>query len=209
MSTRATLLAAAALALLGTGLLIVAHRAPAVDGAPEPAPRHREPPAVATGQELPPQWPQFRPTRLTLSSGSGAASAPVDPVGVDRDGNLALPDDADRVGWWRGGSRAGAPFGTVVVAGHLDTADDPAGFLVGLGALSPGDVVELASRSERQRYLVLRNYLLPRADLSSSSDLFEQRRRHRLVLITCGGPYDDVRGRYLHNRVVEAIPVAG
>jgi hypothetical protein len=132
----------------------------------------------------------------------------VDPVDVV-DGVLELPEDADRVGWWRGGSRAGSPFGTVVVAGHLDSATDPVGYLAGLTGLAAGELVELSDGEERQRYRVVRNYLLPSADLSSRSDLFAQQRRHRLLLITCGGPYDQVRGRYRDNRIVEAVPVVG
>ena len=92
-----------------------------------------EPDPVAVGDPLPPQWPEFRPTRVVLRPEAGGGAAPVDPVGVVA-GSLELPDDADRVGWWRGGSRAGTPFGTVVVAGHLDSATDPSGFLAGLAA---------------------------------------------------------------------------
>ncbi len=173
---------------------------------PATAPDPGDVPPAATGRALPPQWPEFRPTRLTLRPGTGDAPAPVDPVGVTS-GRLALPDDADRVGWWTGGATAGAPFGTVVIAGHLDSASDPAGHLAGLTTLAPDDLVDLATTTKHQRYRVVSNYLLPSADLSRRSDLFEQRRPHRLLLITCGGPYDHERGRYRDNRIVEAVPV--
>jgi hypothetical protein len=177
------------------------------DGPSAAAPTDGDAPGpVALGDPLPPQWPEFRPTRVVLRPDAGGGAAPVDPVGVV-DGSLQLPDDADRVGWWRGGSRAGTPFGTVVVAGHLDSATDPAGFLAGLAALTSGDLVELASSGAQQRYRVVGNYLLPSADLSRRSDLFDQRRRHRLLLVTCGGPYDRAQGRYRDNRIVEAVPV--
>lgn len=165
-------------------------------------------PPAARGRELPAQWPEIRPEALTLRPGSGGPVAPVDPVRVV-DGVLDLPEDPDRVGWWRDGARAGAPFGTVVVAGHLDTTDDPEGFLVGLGELRPGDLVDLADDREHQRYRVTGNYLLPSADLSHRSDLFVQQRPHRLLLITCAGPFDPELGRYQDNRIVEAVPVAG
>ena len=161
---------------------------------------------AATGRRLPRQWPDFRPTRLGLGAAAYGATAPVDPVAVVGRA-LELPDDADRVGWWRGGARAGTPFGTAVVAGHLDTATDPAGYLAALAALRPGDRVVLSAPGRRQAYEVVRNYLLPSADLSARSDLFEQQRTHRLLLVTCGGPYDRERGRYLDNRVVEAVPI--
>lgn len=207
------LVAAAVLAAVGVCLLVASLAGSLRDPSPrvDPPPGsgvHADPPGVRTGRELPPQWAQFRPTRLTLRPEAGGATAPVDPVTV-AGGTLTLPEDADRVGWWRGGSRAASPFGTVVVAGHLDTATDPAGYLAGLAGLVEGDLVELASGSDRQRYRVTSNYLLPSALLSAGSGLFEQRRSHRLVLITCGGPFDQQAGSYRDNRVVEAVPVPG
>ncbi|MGH3346711.1 MAG: class F sortase [Nocardioides sp.] len=163
-------------------------------------------PPAAEGQPLPPQWPEFEPGRLSLGATADRVIAAVDPVSVEG-GTLGLPEDADRVGWWRDGSLAGAPFGTVLVAGHLDSDTDPAGYLATLAAVEPGDVVELTGEGDRQRYRVTRNYLLPRADLSARSDLFEQQRPHRLVLITCGGAYDVAAGRYEFNRIVVAQPV--
>ena len=111
--------------------------------------------------------PSWVPTRLTLHPEAGGASAPVVPVAVVGR-TLTLPDDADTVGWWRGGSRVGSPFGTAVVAGHLDSVTDPAGSpRRPLGAWCPGDLVELGSEQEQVRYRVVRNDLLPSADLSS------------------------------------------
>ena len=163
-------------------------------------------PPAQTGESLPPQWAAFRPTSLTLGAGF-AGSAEVAAVGVV-EGQLSLPEDADRVGWWRDGARVGSPFGTAVVAGHLDSKTDPAGYLAGLAVLAEGDEVELADGTIHQRYRVVRNYLLPRADLSARSDLFEQDRPHRLLLITCGGPYDQGAGGYAFNRIVVAVPVS-
>lgn len=165
-------------------------------------------PPAQRGRPLPAQWPEIRPTTLTLLSGTGGPTAPVDPVRVVGR-SLSLPDDPDRVGWWQAGARAGAPFGTILLAGHLDSVEDPVGFLAGLAALRPGDLVEVSAGSSRQAYRVSRNYLLPSADLSRRSDLFDQQRPHRLLLITCGGPYDRELGRYRDNRVVEAEPVTG
>ena len=167
MTGRGGRLAAVALAgLVAVGLLVVATWGTPPDeqagGRPVPT---QEPPAdqdttgppAATGRVLPSQWPEFVPTRLAVGE---AAAAQVEPVAV-ADGTLALPVDADRVGWWRDGSRAGAPFGTVVLAGHLDSDTDPAGYLAGLAAVAPGDVVELSGGGERQDYRVTDNYLLP------------------------------------------------
>jgi hypothetical protein len=55
--------------------------------------------------------------------------APVEPVGIRDDGQMALPDDVDRLGWYRFGPVPGAE-GSAVLAGHVDDAEQ------GLGALA-------------------------------------------------------------------------
>ena len=57
------------------------------------------------------------------------------PVGLRADGSLVIPDDPQVVGWWTGGSMAGEPFGSVVLAGHVDSAARGVGVLAGLAGL--------------------------------------------------------------------------
>ena len=56
--------------------------------------------------------------------------AAVDPVGVEPDGQMTLPADVDRVGWYRFGPAPGDD-GSAVIAGHVDDREQ------GLGALAP------------------------------------------------------------------------
>src|SRR5690349_6259807 len=70
--------------------------------------------------------PDAEPPRLVvLPSGRRVALRPARTL---RHGLLGVPDDVRRAGWWRGSARLGAPFGSTLVAGHVDGTDQ------GLGA---------------------------------------------------------------------------
>jgi hypothetical protein len=146
----------------------------------------------------------FRPTVLVLP---GGRSAPVLDSGVHSDGSLVIPDDPSTVGWWNGGALAGDAFGSVVVAGHVDSARYGLGAMAQLKTLKAGDVVELRTAGHRQRYLVSVRNELPQAELAGRTDAFRQDIPPRLVLITCGGAFDPNRHRYQDNLIIFANPV--
>lgn len=143
------------------------------------------------------------PTLLTLPSG---AAVPVDPAGVDPVGALSVPADPARVGWWTGGAQVGEPFGSVVIAGHIDSRRYGVGQMAALRDVVPGDVVTAGAPDVSVAYRVESVVLIAKADLSADSELFDQEGPHRLVLITCDGEYDRSTGRYADNLVVTAVP---
>ncbi|MDQ6783653.1 MAG: class F sortase [Actinomycetota bacterium] len=65
--------------------------------------------------------------------------APVVTEPVSAGGSLGVPDDPMTLGWWSGGPEPGAPEGTSVIDGHVDSANRGRGALVRLQGLSPGD----------------------------------------------------------------------
>jgi hypothetical protein len=146
----------------------------------------------------------FRPRLLALP---GGAVAPVQASGVHADGALVIPDDPATVGWWDGGALAGEPYGSVVLAGHVDSARYGIGVMARLRTLAAGDVVEVRDGERRLRYRVTGRRSLPQAELAARSDAFRQDVAGRLVLITCGGAFDPVRHRYQENLVVYASPL--
>jgi hypothetical protein len=185
-------------------------RAAVLRPAPVVAPRNAGPAAPAgTAQAAPVgraydvRSRAFRPTRLVLPAGR---SAPVSAVGLRRDGSLVIPDDPQVVGWWAGGSRPGDAFGSVVVAGHVDSASRGIGVLATLPRLRAGEVVTLTAGRRTVRYVVVSGGLVPQTQLSRSSGLFRGDGEPQLVLITCGGPFDPVRHHYADNYVVVARP---
>lgn len=160
-------------------------------------------PAASVGRDLP--GPAvFVPTTVILPDGT---SAPVVPVGLHPDGALVVPDDVGTVGWWTGGSRAGEPFGSVVVAGHVDSAARGIGVFVQLKRLVPGQVVQLAAGAEHARYRIASATLVPQARLAEDAGIFRVDGEPQLVLVTCGGAFDPARHRYQDNLVVIATPV--
>jgi hypothetical protein len=146
----------------------------------------------------------FRPLQLALP---GGATAPVLDSGLHPDGALVIPDDPATVGWWDGGALAGDAFGSVVIAGHVDSARFGLGVMAQLKTLRAGQVVELRAGAQRLRYRVTARRSLPQAELAARTDAFRQDIPPRLVLITCGGAFDPVRHRYQDNLIIYATPV--
>ena len=160
-------------------------------------------PAASVGREL--AGPAaFVPTTVVLPDGT---SAPVVPVGLHPDGALVVPDDVGTVGWWTGGSRAGEPFGSVVVAGHVDSAARGIGVFAQLKHLEPGQVVQLEGPAMRARYRIASATLVPQARLAEDAGIFRVDGQPQLVLLTCGGAFDPARHRYQDNLVVIATPL--
>ncbi len=174
--------------------------APAVPGTPPPS---APVPSASPGRELP-TAAVFAPSGILLPDGSGA---PVVPVGLHPDGALVVPDDVRTVGWWTGGSKVGERFGSVVVAGHVDSATGGVGVFAQLKRLVPGQVVELSADGIRVRYRIVSATRVPQARLSEDAGIFRVDGEPQLVLITCGGAYDPVRHRYQDNLVVRATPL--
>jgi sortase (surface protein transpeptidase) len=132
--------------------------------------------------------------------------APVVPVTVRPDGLLAVPADVRAVGWWSAGAPAAAPSGTVVLAGHVDSARQGPGAFFGIRALEPGDRVILSSASGRTTaYTVAARRQYPKSALPPGQ-VFGQDTTSRLVLITCGGSFDWATRHYSANVVVYALP---
>ena len=165
-------------------------------------------PSATEGTDIPARPAVFAPTRLVLPGGT---AAPVVPVGLHPDGALAIPDDVRQVGWWTGGSKAGEAFGSVVVAGHVDSAARGIGVFAELRQLVPGQVVELdaaaAGITQAQRYRIVSAVAVPQARIAQDAGIFRVDGAPQLVLITCGGAFDRERHRYQDNLVVLATPL--
>ena len=141
------------------------------------------------------------PTRITI--GALGVDAPVDPAGVGAGGALSVPDDPARLGWWIGSATPGSPRGTVLLAGHVDTAGEGPGALFRLERMPMGTTITVraADRSTTYRATARRSYDKQRLP----AELFRPGTTPRLALVTCGGTFHD--GAYSHNVVVYAEPV--
>lgn len=123
-------------------------------------------------------------------------------------GVLGVPGDPLELGWWADGAAAGAPTGTVVLDGHVDSAVSGEGALFDLTRLRVGDTVLVTTtKAQTARFVVTARRRYLKAD-GLPPDLFRADGPPRLVLITCGGPFDRSARSYLDNIVVFASPAA-
>jgi LPXTG-site transpeptidase (sortase) family protein len=146
---------------------------------------------------------QFIPEHLTLPGNASAAVLPAATV----DGVLRVPENVRHVGWWDGSARAGEPFGSTVIAGHVDSDTGGIGFFARLLRAKVGDTLTLRADSHRLTYRVTAVKKVARRALATESQAFKQTGPHRLVLITCTGDFHRDRGGYDSNLVVVATPL--
>jgi hypothetical protein len=145
-----------------------------------------------------------RPTTSRLPDG---VVVPLQPADTRNDGSLAVPDDVRRAGWWRGGARLGDPFGSTVLAAHVDSFTQGLGPYAGLLSTRPGDQIVLDSAHLQQTFSVMSLRLMPKGTLAQHPWIFSARGPRRLTLVTCAGPYDPARGGYQNLAVITARPV--
>jgi hypothetical protein len=132
---------------------------------------------------------------------------PIRPVGTRADGSLSVPHDLHVAGWWRGGARLGDPFGSTLLAAHVDSATEGLGPYAGLLSVRRGQHVLLTSAHLTQTFRVVSLSLVARGSLAGHPEIFSAGGRRRLTLVTCAGPYDASAGGYQNNAVVTAVPV--
>jgi sortase (surface protein transpeptidase) len=147
------------------------------------------------------------PAPVELSIASVDVTVPIDPVGVQADGQMEIPPLAERAGWYRFGAAPGSPQGTTVIAAHIDSAAS-----AGLGPFSRladvaiGDpvTVTLADGSVLS-YTVGSVVAVPKPEVVWD-DVFVPDGPPRLVLITCGGTFRPEVRSYSDNVIVTADP---
>ncbi len=176
----------------------------AATAAPPPAPSPGTTPGVAVRDAAPAPPAEMVPPVRVQVPGRGL-DVPVDPVGTTADGQMALPDDVDRAGWYRFGPVPGAP-GSAVVAGHVDDVEQGLGAMAALRAAEPGDEVLVTDAAGAVTgWRVVSRESLDKQALPVDV-LFRRDGPPRLTLVTCGGPFLPEVGGYRDNVVVVAEP---
>jgi LPXTG-site transpeptidase (sortase) family protein len=146
---------------------------------------------------------QVRPLRLRIPA--IGVDTQLEKLGVARSGRLQPPVNPQRAGWFPGSSVPGE-LGPAVLAGHRDSLVGPAVFWR-LTDLRLGDTV-IVTRSDGVivRFEVAQIRRVPRANFPTEQ-VYGATPDRMLRLITCGGLYDHVHGRYLDNVLVVALAV--
>ncbi len=125
-------------------------------------------------------------------------------VGTAADGSLAVPEDIRLAGWWKGSARLGDPFGSTLVAAHVDSTTQGLGPFASLLGVRPRQRITLTSSHLTQTFTVVSLRLVPRGTLAGHPRIFSPRGPRRLTLVTCAGPYVAGRGGYQNLAVVTA-----
>lgn len=186
----------------------------AVDGSPTPAGTSPAPSAGSSSgtpteaaapvitQTAPPPAVLGAPVGLNIPAQS--VHAPVDPI-LTIGGVLHPPDDPARVGWWMASAPPGGGGPTVLV-GHVDSATAGAGALIGVAHLRLGDRITVdRSDGGTAEFVVTERQVYVKAD-GLPAALFDLGGPPRLVVITCGGEFDESTRSYEDNVVVLAEP---
>jgi Sortase domain len=217
-STQSAGLVVLTTALLGIALLVSAFRSQ--EPAPEttvdrtdssssalrlPAPRDRVRSANrthagvedrVTGPALPPANP------VSVAIGRLGIVSRLEPLGIDDQGAMQVPDDPAEAGWYRLGPTPGA-LGPAVIAGHVTWNEVP-GVFFRLAAMRSGDLVEVARDDGLVAvFEVTRVRLYDKTEFPTGA-VFGPVDHAALRLITCGGEYQSSAHRYLGNVVVFA-----
>lgn len=118
-------------------------------------------------------------------------------------GLLDLPSDVSHVALWEGSASVGSRHGALLVAGHVDNADQDDGALHDLAEVEAGAAVHLVHGGTVTRWVVsaletVAKRSLPRQVWAGAGG------PRRLYLVTCAGSVVD--GHYADNLVLTAVP---
>lgn len=131
----------------------------------------------------------------------------VDVVGLDARGQVEVPEDVARAGWYRFSAKPASGGGSTVIVGHVDGVNQGAGAFYDLRSLNPGDTMTVTRADDsRVTYRVVARETFAK-DRVPLRELFSRSGPERLTLITCGGPFDPASLEYTDNIVVTALPV--
>ena len=126
--------------------------------------------------------------------------APVENVGILENGQMGVPEDINKVGWFEPGFKPGTK-GNAVLAGHVDSKTGPAIFFY-LEKLSKGDEIVLTDKEgEKMTFVVTGKERYPYND-SPIEKIFGPTDSRTLNLITCVGTFNRSKGTHEERLVV-------
>ncbi|MFC7530245.1 class F sortase [Actinoplanes sp. GCM10030250] len=208
---RALLVVVLGVALTTTSTVVACRSQPAGDfGAPPvttPASSAPAPARIPVTDGRPPAEEDGDSAPVKLRIPGLDLDAAVDAVGIDpATGDFAVPPSVDRVGWYRFGPGYTASAGSIVIAGHVDSADEGKGAFFRLGSLEAGDEVTLTGPGGQSRAFEVVARERFRKTAIPVERYFARDGAVQLTLITCGGPFDPETRHYRDNVVVTAVP---
>lgn len=157
-------------------------------------------PATPTGAAA---MPASEPASVRI--GAIGVDAPVHPLGLNEDGTLAVPSGAryDEPAWYDGSPTPGE-VGPSVIEGHVTGAGGRKSVFFELGALRPGDTVEVDRQDGTTATFEVDAVESYPKDQFPTASVYGPTERPELRVITCGGTVSAETGHHVDNVVVFA-----
>lgn len=140
-----------------------------------------------------------QPAHLTIPKLN--LNAPIDPVGLDKNGRMDVPTTVGATGWYSMGSKPGE-IGNAVIDGHFDTPTGAPSVFYYIGNLAPGDTIQVTTTDNKV-------YTFSVTQVTSFPDngfpieqVFGKSDTKNLNLITCSGTWDRAAHNYSNRTVV-------
>ena len=147
-----------------------------------------------------------RSTPTAVAIPAISVRAALQSLGRNPDGSLMVPQPGPLYNEpsWFTGSRTPGELGPAVILGHVDSAAEGPSVFFHLGALRPGDRIDI-TRSDHTVAVFAVNAVreYPKAQFPDAA-IFGGTQDAALRLITCGGTFDQSKRSYLSNIVVFA-----
>lgn len=212
--------------LVGVVMVTLSWTPSLATGRPAPAAiAHHDDMATGPAREMPPrstdtERPRGRETESVRVSARDrepvslvipelGVDSPISRTGMDGTGSIIVPEDVMATGWFDGSRRLGAAYGSTVIVGHRDSATQGTGALFAIEELPVDSSITVISRDGTEHEFAVESVeLIDKTALpSQATRIFTRHGTYRLVLITCGGAFDEGARSYLSNVVITALPV--
>jgi sortase (surface protein transpeptidase) len=204
-------LVAAALTVVAVVCLLMwgARSAPGSDASPSTAPTATAATDATATEAVVTQAAEPAPAAAVTSALPVSLSIPgidvqtrLTKLGLQEDGSVEVPTNADLAGWYQKGPVPGA-HGSSVILGHVDSTSGPAVFYR-LRELQPGDPLEVRLDDGTTVSFEVHSIATYANEDFPAQKVYGRTGRPELNLVTCGGDYDSANGGYQSNVVVNA-----
>ena len=145
---------------------------------------------------------------ISLSIPDLGVESPVVTTSMDASRSIVVPEDVMETGWYDGSRRLGASYGSTVIVGHRDSATQGSGALFGIEDIPLGATITVTAQDGTPHEFIVDSVELIDKSLlpAEAPRIFSLTGEYRLVLITCGGAFDEGARSYLSNVVITALP---
>ncbi|BAC14619.1 hypothetical conserved protein [Oceanobacillus iheyensis HTE831] len=143
---------------------------------------------------------QYNITPSEINIDSINVSSSVESVGLLENGEMAVPEDFTKTGWFDLGTNPGNR-GSAVIAGHVDDKTGP-GVFFDLDKLKKDDEIEVIGEDGKKLTFKVVDTEVFHKDNAPIEDIFGYTSRRMLNLITCIGTFDHSIGGRTERLVV-------